>query len=344
MRQAVLTCLALTLLIISSMVGAGDRPPPIIDMHLHALPLGGPDAETPMCVGPDRLPRWDQQSPYGAHMAQFFANREDCIVKLQPAASQEALMTESLAVLERRNIYAVTSGPLPLVEAWRAAAPERVIPALALALQMMGPPPTPDEIRALHDESRIAVLGEILTQYEGIAPDDERLAPYWALAEELAMPVAIHVGTGPPGAPYLDTPGYRGRLHSALTMEEVLVRHPRLRVYLMHAGFPMLDDLLTLMYAHPQVHVDVGAISFGAPRAMFYRYLEAIFEAGLGERVMFGSDQMIWPGLIEQAIRSIEDAPFLSEVQKRDVLYYNAARFLRLSEVDIDRHYGRALP
>jgi len=59
---------------------------------------------------------------------------------------------------------------------------------------------------------------------------------------------------------------------------------------------------------------------------------------------MFGSDQMIWPGLIEQAIRSIEDAPFLSEAQKRDVLYYNAARFLRLSEADIARHYGRAQP
>jgi predicted TIM-barrel fold metal-dependent hydrolase len=38
-------------------------------------------------------------------------------------------------------------------------------------------------------------------------------------------------------------------------MEEVLVRHPRLRVYLMHAGYPMLDDLLAVMYAHPQVYV-----------------------------------------------------------------------------------------
>lgn len=343
MRRFQLLCLCFTLLL-GPFALASQPAKPIIDMHLHALPLGGPDAETPMCVGPERLPRWDQRESYGAHMAHFFATREDCLVKLPPAASQQALMDDSLAVLERRNIYAVTSGPLPLVDAWHAAAPERVLPALALALEMMGPPPSPEEIQALYEAGRIAVLGEILTQYEGIAPDDERLAPYWALAEELDLPVAIHVGTGPPGAAYLETPGYRGRLHSALTMEEVLVKHPRLRVYLMHAGFPMLDDLLTLMYAHPQVHVDVGAITFGAPRAMFHRYLEALFEAGLGDRVMFGSDQMIWPGLIEQAIRSIEDAPFLSEAQKRDVLYYNAARFLRLSEADIARHYGRVLP
>jgi predicted TIM-barrel fold metal-dependent hydrolase len=29
-------------------------------------------------------------------------------------------------------------------------------------------------------------------------------------------------------------------------MEEVLVKHPRLRVNLMHAGYPLLDDLLAL--------------------------------------------------------------------------------------------------
>jgi predicted TIM-barrel fold metal-dependent hydrolase len=33
-------------------------------------------------------------------------------------------------------------------------------------------------------------------------------------------------------------------MHSALTIEEVLVKHPKLRVYIMHAGYPMIDDLL----------------------------------------------------------------------------------------------------
>lgn len=55
---------------------------------------------------------------------------------------------------------------------------------------------------------------------------------------------------------------------------------------------------------------------------------------------MFGSDQMIWPGVIEPAIRSIEAAPFLTARQKRDIFYNNAARFLRLSPADIARHHG----
>ncbi len=56
---------------------------------------------------------------------------------------------------------------------------------------------------------------------------------------------------------------------------------------------------------------------------------------------MFGSDQLTWPGVIEPAIAVIEEAPFLSEEQKRDILYNNAARFLGLSEEEIARHHGR---
>jgi predicted TIM-barrel fold metal-dependent hydrolase len=172
-----------------------------------------------------------------------------------------------------------------------------------------------------------------------MAPDDERLEPYWALAEELDIPVGIHLGIVPPFI-YLGMSEDRARLASALTLEEVLVRHPRLRVYVMHAGFPMLDDMLAVLYAHPQVYVDTGVIVYTQPKAAFYRYLQAIVDAGFGTRVMFGSDQMVWPGVIERAITVIEEAPFLTPAQKRGILYDNAARFLRLSNDEIKQHHG----
>ena len=50
---------------------------------------------------------------------------------------------------------------------------------------------------------------------------------------------------------------------------------------------------------------------------------------------------MVWPGVIEPSLAAIEEADYLSEEQKRDILYNNAARFLRLSEEEIDRHHGR---
>ena len=166
------------------------------------------------------------------------------------------------------------------------------------------------------------------------------MEPYWSLAEELDIPVAYHVGPGPPGAAYLGFSNYRARLHSALTMEEVLVKHPKLRLSVMHAGYPMLDDMLAVLYAHPQVYVDVGVIVYTQPRPAFYRYLQVLVDAGFGKRVMFGSDQMVWPEALERAIAVINDAPFLSAAQKRDILYNNAARFLRLSQEEMARHRG----
>ena len=52
---------------------------------------------------------------------------------------------------------------------------------------------------------------------------------------------------------------------------------------------------------------------------------------------MYGSDV----GLDEygEGIRAIIDADFLTKAQKRDILYKNAARFLRLSEAEIARHH-----
>ena len=103
----------------------------------------------------------------------------------------------------------------------------------------------------------------------------------------------------------------------------------------------MLDDLLAVLYAHPNVYVDVGVIVFTQTREIFYRFLQGIVDGGFGDRVMFGTDQMVWPEVIERSIAVIEEAPFLSEDQKRDILYNNAARFLRLSDEEINRHHGR---
>jgi predicted TIM-barrel fold metal-dependent hydrolase len=253
--------------------------------------------------------------------------------------TDDALRLETVAVMERLNVFGVLSGAPQRVAAWRAAAPGRFIPALPFQLGMRGAELSVDSIRRLHAAGHVAVFGEITNQYAGIAPNDARMEPYWAMAEQLDIPVGIHIGPGPPGVGYLGAVGYRAALHSALTIEEVLVRHPRMRVYIMHAGYPMLDDLLAVLYAHPQVHVDVGVIVYTQPREAFYRYLRGIVEAGFVDRVLFGSDQMVWPGVIERSIAVIEQAPFLDAKQKRAILYDNAARFLRLSPEEIARHH-----
>ena len=45
------------------------------------------------------------------------------------------------------------------------------------------------------------------------------------------------------------------------------------------------------------------------PREYFYGQLRSFTDAGFGKRIVFGSDQMMWPGVIEPAIAIIEEAP-----------------------------------
>jgi hypothetical protein len=94
----------------------------------------------------------------------------------------------------------------------------------------------------------------------------------------------------------------------------------------------MLDEMVGLLYAHPQVHVDVGVIDWFLPQPEFYRYLRRLVEAGFSKRIMFGSDQMVWPDAIGLAVVTVESAPFLSEEQRRDIMCRNAMRFLRLDK------------
>jgi predicted TIM-barrel fold metal-dependent hydrolase len=323
---------ALTLLAILAIPGcnsvlAADTPRPVIDMHLHALPLaefvplGGP-APIPHCVPMTDYPVADS----GARVAESFRSRNlECHATWSPVTDDE-VREKTLAIMKRHNIYAVTNGSL--IARWVEAAPDRIIPSLGFA---GGPDaPTVAEVRRRIQEGGFKVFGEVTAQYGGIAPDDSSLEPYWALTEEMDIPVSIHIGTGPLGAPYMGFDRYRARLHSPLSLEEVLLRHRKLRVNIMHAAWPMLDDLLAVLWTHPQVYVDTGAIAWALPRAEFHRYLQRIVEAGFGKRVVFGSDQMIWPETIEMALDSIESASFLSSEQRRDILFNNAARFLRL--------------
>lgn len=193
-----------------------------------------------------------------------------------------------------------------------------------------------DEIRKLVAAGKLMALGEINAQYIGIAPDDRRLEPYFALAEELDLPVGIHLGIGPPGSAYLGKPGFPPRKSpnysidagDVTALEKVLVRHPKLRLYVMHAGWPFREAMQYMLYMHPQLMVDVSVLQWAIPRAAYYSYLSELVEAGFGDRIMFGSDG--GPKHLRAGILAIREAPFLSDAQKKAILHDNAARFFRL--------------
>lgn len=320
---------------------ASAQTPPIIDMHLHAhrVPPGALE-----CVGATFLPvdpGADTTSLPSASAGRWSVSHErlhSCPDTLRSPDSDDENMQATLAILERYNIRAVTSGALSKVLEWKAAAPDRIIPAIECCVPFFV---SPDSMRALISSGTITVMGEVANQYFGVTPSDTSLEPYFAVAEELDVPVGIHMGLGPVGVAYTSGyPEYRAGFGDPLSLEEALLRHPKMRVYVMHAGWPMLDQMIALLYAHPQVYVDVGIINWLLRRAEFHRYLRRLVEAGFEKRIMFGSDQVFWPDAIPIAIEAIESADFLTAQQKRDIFYNNAARFLRLSQEEIAAHHG----
>lgn len=331
--------LALLLFALPSEAHSQQQPLPIIDMHLHAHSLTDYDGGMPVCTNDQKivLRGWDPKEPIAREKL------EHCPSPMPAAATDEALMGETLALLERHNIFAVTTGALERVAAWRLAAPDRIIPAHAF-----GDPgsPTPDRFQRLVNSRDLALFAEVSPQYLGMALDDPALEPYFALAEELDVPVGVHLGEGPVGGAHFlggPTPSpYRARLTSPFQLEEVLVRHPRLRVYVMHFGSPLVDEMIAVLYSHPQVYVDIAQNNWGFPREHFYSQLKRLIDAGFEERIMWGSDQMVWPRTIEIAIETIEKAPFLTQEQKRNIFYNNAARFLRLSDEEIAAHHAES--
>jgi uncharacterized protein len=281
---------------------AQDRAP-IIDVHMHAYANDE---------------RWTHKVP------------NPLTGQPMTATNEQAHMQATLAQMKRYNVVkAVVSNDYQAVLRWKAASPDHIIPSYAF-----NNPSLPDLqfLRREHAAGRLMALGEIGAQYEGIAPNDPKLEPYYALAEELDVPVGIHIGLTKPGGAYDDSPNYRAALSNPLLLEEVLIRHPKLRIYVMHAGWPMIDQMIALMWAHPQVYVDIAVIDWAIPRKEFHAYLRRIVEAGFEKRIMFGSDQMVWPEAIGMAVEGIESAAFLTKDQKRDIFYNNAVKFFRLDK------------
>lgn len=316
---------------------------PIVDVHLHALRADsqGPPPLT-FCLPTRNFPAHDPSRPYQETFMRWLKPAESelrsCEHIVSSLMTDEEVMQSTLEILDRHNIIGITSGPLTSV--YRSERPERIIPALMFSVGSN--PPSIDELRMSIENGDVTALAEVTNQYQGILPDDPRFAPYLELAEELDIPVGIHVGPGPPGVAYLGASDYRARLHSPLILEDVLLRHPKLRLYVMHAGWPMTDDMIALMWAHPQVYAGLGVISFVLPPEEFHYYLRRLVGAGLSNRIMYGSDQMVWPEGIEIGIAEIQAAPYLSEEQKRDILYNNAAMFFRFSNEMIQTHHGEA--
>lgn len=279
---------------------------PVIDMHFHAWPYGA--------EGPPDHPK----------------NLE--------------VMRRSIAGMQEHNVVLATaSGPQAFLERYRQEIPDRLLLAPVFPCDNGLNPnwfrypcfdsgaefPDVAWLREKYENGSYQVMGEIYTQYSGMAYDDPRMAPYYELAQELGIPVAFHTHSAPPLTANRCCPKFRISFGDPMTLEEVLIKYPKLKVQIMHANPLVYPMLLDLMSQYPKIYVELSPFQRILRREKFHRLLASFKEAGVLGRVMFGTDGDDYGSALE-AYRS---ADFLTAGELEGILCKNAARFLRRQEV-----------
>ena len=215
---------------------------PIIDVHMHAYSADAPisaSAGNPVTGKPPGV------------------------------ADGEAHMRACLAEMKRLNVVkGIVSGGsgdrLAAAMQWHDAAPDRILAGAGVRGSADTPLPDLAVLRDAFAAGRLRVLGEVTAQYAGLTLSDPPYREYLALAEEFDIPVGVHMGMAPQRISYDPCcRNFRVGLGNPLLIEEALNRHPKLRVNLMHAAWPHLEDTIALMNVYPQVYVDLGGVRMG---------------------------------------------------------------------------------
>ena len=300
------TVLLLSCILASPAFGQ-ERDYPILDVHVHA----------------HRSPPQRAYCPLSGRIGVTYEDGKPvCDTPLEPAIDGPDLMARTLAYLESYDMYAIAmTQDFSQLESWMEES-DRVFPSIQTGVADF----ERNDVRKLVEAGSVIAIGELMTQYEGISPNSEELNQIWELALAHDLPVGIHMS-----APGAQTPSYLASFGDPLLLDPVLKRYPELRLYLMHAGWPFLEETVSILRQHPNVYVDISFIDWQMPRHLFYAYLEGLILYGFEKRIMFGSDQN-WPDAIAVAVRGIEEAPFLTADQKRDIFFSNAVRFFRFRE------------
>ncbi|HEY5824480.1 MAG TPA: amidohydrolase family protein [Cyclobacteriaceae bacterium] len=297
---------------------------PIIDVHVHAM-KANPSFAGDMCPWfLKNMPGGDPNQPPPS-----FINL-DCADPLKAAKTDKEMQDALMATMKRLNMTFIAYGDAQIIRNWQKAAPAgRIIPGFGVSS------PKDITVKAFQDSLSngfYKVMGEVAPQYQGLSPSDQSLDEYFAVAEKLNIPVGIHMGTGGNGMANINSPKYRASLGNPFLLEDMLAKHPKLKIWVMHAGYPMIDEMIALMGANAYVYVDLAGFIWSYPQEEIHDYLKRLIQAGFGKRIMYGTDLLVWPKLIETSVGLIENANYLSAEQKRDIFFNNAVRFFRLDE------------
>ena len=172
--------------------------------------------------------------------------------------------------------------------------------------------------------ARGARVFKIHAQVGGFDLREQVLDEVWGLLADAAVPVVLHVGSGPVPRAGVTGPD---------KLEGVLRRHPQLTAVVAHLGVPEYAEFLTLAERYPRVHLDTTMV--------FTDFLEDLAPfpadllprlADLQDRVVLGSDFPNIPYSYAHQLEALERLggrePGFDDDWLRAVCWFNGCRLV----------------
>lgn len=119
--------------------------------------------------------------------------------------------------------------------------------------------------------------------YNFVAVNDPRIYPLYCKAEEFGVPALVHAG-------WTFVPGSRIDSQNPLLFDEVAETYPTLKLIVAHMGFHWSHETVMLMRKHPSVYADLAFWESSMP---FHHIADSLVwakQAGVLDRVLWGSD------------------------------------------------------
>ena len=158
---------------------------------------------------------------------------------------------------------------------------------------------------------------------QGFFPNDRSAYPLYEAIEELGLPAIFHTGQTGIGAGVRGGGGVRLKYSNPMSIDDVAVDFPDLRIVMAHPSFPWQDEALAVATHKPNVFIDLSGWSPKYFPPQLVRYANTL----LKDKVLFGSDYpLLTP---DRWLADFDTLDIKPEVKPR-ILKLNAARLLGL--------------
>ncbi len=156
---------------------------------------------------------------------------------------------------------------------------------------------------------------KLYPSYQFFYPNEARLYPIYAKAQELDIPIIFHVGSSA-------FRGTRMKYCDPIYLDDLAVDFPNLKIIMAHSGRGFwYDKCFFLSRFHKNLYMDIT----GLPPKKLLSYFPELDRNG--EKVIFGSDWPAVPATIRENAKQIQALP-LSSSTIEGILYRNAERIL----------------